>query len=326
MKNLLCCVACFIALSFVSPLFAESVGNPTPGFPHDTIMIHVMKADSGPKQCDGGHSLFLRQQDGVVLPANIKITMVDWNQVDNDSDGLMDEDPIDGIDNDGDGSLDEDPIEPGAETKAIDCDALGDGAVSLQIRDADPRSGWVSTQQWFIRLVGKPQQNFAFTSYANQTVSCIVDPGPDGILGNADDFVVCESGNDPTEWVNLASFNLASGGCVKQVQLGGKGVKAGGKTPFCNITDGFLVDVITDDTNGDGAVDSSDTVSLTDEFVFSVSCIDNPATTDLNETLYCPLSGIIWDVDTEETTSQAKAQVFVGHTSSASVKSGKITK
>ena len=42
---------------------AEGVGNPVPGVPHDTVIIHVQKAESGPKGCAesvGGHSLFLR--------------------------------------------------------------------------------------------------------------------------------------------------------------------------------------------------------------------------------------------------------------------------
>ena len=39
---------------------ADNVGNPRPGYPHDTIVIHVMSDQSGPKACDGGHSLFLR--------------------------------------------------------------------------------------------------------------------------------------------------------------------------------------------------------------------------------------------------------------------------
>jgi hypothetical protein len=301
-------------LLFAIPALASSVGNPRPGYAHDTIIVHVMKAASGPKLCDGGHSLFLRHDNGVIPPTRISITMVDWVQVDNDGDGNFDEDPLDGVDNDGDGVDGEDGLEPGAETKAIDCDAWGDGAVSLQIRDTDPRQGFVSTQEWFLRLIGRPEQNFAFTSYANQTVSCSVDPGTDGILGTDDDVATCESGQE-TDWVELTSVNLAEGGCVKQVKLGGGGVKAGGKTPFCDITEGFTVDV---DTNNDGTVD------LTDQFVFSVSCVDDPATLDVDETLYCPLSSVIWEVDTEETTSQAKAQIFVGHTGTASVKTGKI--
>ena len=54
--------------------------------------------------------------------------------------------------------------------------------------------------------------------------------------------------------------------------------------------------------------------------------MDDPLTLDINETLYCPLSGILWDVDEEETTSQVKAQIFVGHTGSARVRTRKITK
>jgi hypothetical protein len=83
------------------------------------------------------------------------------------------------------------------------------------------------------------------------------------------------------------------------------------------MTDGFLVDV---DGDGDGSAE------LLDQFVFSVSCVDNPDTTNIDESLYCPLSSLIWDVDEEETTSQAKAQIFVSHTGAASVKTGKIVR
>jgi hypothetical protein len=306
-------MVCFVAAAAAVAVYAaESVGNPRPGYPHDTIIVHVMSDQSGPKQCDGGHALFLRHTDGVIPPTEMSITMIDWVQVDNDGDGAADEDPTaDGIDQDADGTDGEDPLEPGAITKALDCDAYGDGKVTLQIRDTDPRQGWVSTQEWFMRLVGRPNQNFAFTSYANQTVSCDVTSDPDGVPGSGDETVGCTSGATAADWVNLASFNLGSLGCVKSVKPGGK---AGGKTPFCDITDGFEVDV---DTSGDGDVD------VFDQFVFSVSCWDNPDT-ELNETLYCPLSGIIWDIDEEETTSQAKAQIFVGHTGTARVQVGKI--
>ena len=146
-------------------------GNPLPGFPHDTINIHVQKSESGPKDCDGGHSLFLRTENGVFPEDTIlNINMIDWNQVDNDGDGLFDEDPlgdanndgqpgIAGVDDDGDGDIDEgdvndddedgeideDGLEPGAVTKATDCDSYLDHEVSLQIRDTDPREGIVST-------------------------------------------------------------------------------------------------------------------------------------------------------------------------------------
>ena len=318
---------CFVVflISSLTLLYGQvGPGNPRPGYPHDTIIIHVMKADSGPKACDGGHSLFLRHVDGVVQEADLTITMTDWVQVDNDGDGLFDEDPVDGIDNDLDGAIDEDGLEPGAITTALDCDAYGDGKLSLQIRDTDPRKGYVSTQEWFARLIGKPEQNFAFTTYANQVVSCSVLSDPDLIPNSGDEIVECLYG-DEAGWVELASFNLASGGCVKQVKLGGKnGVTAGGKTPFCDITDGFMVNV---DPDGDGPllpIDSDGDGIPDDLFIFGVSCVDNPETYDVDESLYCPLSSIIWEVDTDVTTSQAKAQIFVSHTGETRITSGKI--
>jgi len=177
-----------------------------------------------------------------------------------------------------------------------------------------------------MRMIGKPEEYFAFTSFANQTVSCTVDPGPDGEVGTDDDGeAACVSG-DSEDWVELASYNLADYGCVKKVKLGGKGVKAGGKTPFCDITDGFLVDVITEDTNGDGVIDELDDPNpfLLDQFVFSISCLDNPDTILVDETLYCPLSSVIWDIDEQNTTSKAKVQIFVGHTGAAKIKAGKV--
>jgi len=290
-------------------------GNPRPGVPHDTIIIHVQKADSGPKQCNGGHSLFVRHIDGVILDTYLNITMTDWNQIDNDGDGLFDEDPVDGFDDDGDGLTDEDPQEPGAVTMALDCDSWGDGELTLQIRDTDPRGGFVSIQEWFIRMVGKPEQNFAFTTYANQTVSCTVLEDPDGVPNTGDETVECQYG-EMSDWVQLAYFNLADGGCVKRVKLAGKNSgKGGGKTPFCDITEGFQVDI---DTDGDSVVD------LFDQFIFSVSCVDNPDTLDVDESLFCPLSQLIWEIDPQNTTSQATAQIFVSHTGSDRVKSGKI--
>jgi len=147
-----------MAVISLASAFAQSNGNPRPGFPHDTIVIHVQKADSGPKQCDGGHSLFIRHVDGVIPDTYLNITMTDWEQRDNDGDGQYDEDPVDGYDDDGDGLVDEDDLEPGAITTALDCDSYGDGELTLQIRDTDPRAGFVSTQEWFIRLVGKTDQ------------------------------------------------------------------------------------------------------------------------------------------------------------------------
>lgn len=323
-------------------VLGQSNGNPRPGYPHDTITIHVKNVTGGAIQCDGGHALFLREDNGDVLPAKILITMIDWAQIDNDVDGRTDEDPKDGVDNDLDGKVDEDPTEPGADTKAIDCDAWGDAQISLQIRDTDPRAGFVSTQEWFIRAIGKPGENMAFTTAASQVVEChqFEINGVPQFDSAGQPVIVCTYG----EWIDLASFNLAALGAVKQV----KGTKAGGKTPFADITSGFLVDLfpdtngngvidlgddlngdgvgdIYDDLNGDTVVNEFDLLLLEDQFVFSISCFDNPST-PLNETLYCPLSNLVWDIDDEITTSKAKAQVFVAHTGSANVRTGKISK
>ena len=323
MKQYLAVAALVFATGGWQFALAQGNGNPDPGFPHDTVIFHVQKAENGPKGCTGsvgGHSLFLRSYAGVVPQTFIYITMIDWVQVDNDGDGFADEDPtVNGIDEDLDGKDGEDPVEPGAETAALDCDSWGDFKVSLQIRDTDPRKDWVSLQRWYLRLIGKPKQNFAFTSYANQTVVCtILDPTP--LLPNSgDETAQCTTGtsNNTADWVLLTSFNAEDGGCVKQVKgAGGGGVKAGGKTPFCNITGGFGVDV---DFTNDGVIDTFDA------FVFGirVGCLDDPLTTTVNESLSCPLSGIVWATD-EDTTSQAKAQVFVSHVGSVNVRTGRI--
>ncbi|MHC4270328.1 MAG: hypothetical protein ACYSTS_17970, partial [Planctomycetota bacterium] len=307
-------IAFMVVVFMIEPAKAQSNGNPYPGFPHDTINIHVQKSASGPKGCNGGHTLFLRTENGVIPDDTIlNINTIDWNQVDNDGDGKKDEDPIDGVDNDGDGKVDEDGLEPGSVTKATDCDSYLDHEVSLQIRDTDPRKGFVSTQYWSVRMKGKPGENIDFTTYANQTVSCTVLDDPDGIPNSGDETVECISG-DKDDWIRLASINLAEGGCVKQVKLGGKNpVNGGGKTNFCDITDGFLVDV---DLDGDGVVDS------VDQNIFSISCLDDPDTVDVDESLNC-LSSLIWGID--EATGKAKLQIFVSHIGSASIMSGKIT-
>jgi hypothetical protein len=296
-------------------------GNPAPGYPHDTIIIKVAKDNGNPKLCDGGHSLFLRELDGEVQPAWIYITMTDWVQLDNDDDGYYDEDPVDGEDNDGDGLYDEDDLEPGAITTALDCDAWGDNEVSIQIRDTAPEQGKVSVQSWWIRQIGRPEENFAVTTFASQ-VTCTVDPGEDLTYNTEDDIVTCT----PDDWVELAGFNLAADGCVKKVKIGGKNPsKQGGKTPFCDITDGLYVDVATVDTNGDLVVDGNDIPTYVDQFIFSISCWDDPATIDVDESAFCPLSSLVWDVDENDTTAKAKAQIFIAHTGSVSIKSGKIT-
>ncbi len=98
-SSLLLCSMMFFA---AGSALAESVGNPRPGFPHDTIIIHVQKGENGPKNCNGGHSLFLRTENDVIPEDTIlNITMIDWVQVDNDNDGKFDEDPLGDANKDG---------------------------------------------------------------------------------------------------------------------------------------------------------------------------------------------------------------------------------
>ena len=53
-------------------------------------------------------------------------------------------------------------------------------------------------------------------------------------------------------------------------------------------------------------------------------CVDVPETIE-DESATCPLSLMIWEMDAENTTTKAKAQVFVGHTGTTNVKGEKIT-
>lgn len=308
-----------IGFGFIPPVHAGN-GNPKPGYPHDTVVIHIQPMTGNANQCNGGHSLHIGafMEQGRVLsipPTSIEITMQDWAQLDNDGDGAFDEDPIDGVDNDGDGAVDEDPVEPGANTEAIDCDSRdGDGALALQIRDTDPRKGVISTQTWFLRLVGIPLQNFAFTSTAVHTVSCTsTDAGPDGLVGTADDTYACSS-----EQVELANINLADSDSSdivcpeKTVKQAGNGKKGGGKTVFCDITGAFLVDV---DIEDDGIFD------LFDQSIFSVSCEDDPLTL-IDETQdVCPLGSVIWDIDSQ--TQRPTIQLFISHDGQARIQGAK---
>jgi hypothetical protein len=178
--------------------------------------------------------------------------------------------------------------------------------------DTEPNKGRVSTQEWFIRASGKPEENFAFYTNADQYTCVLVDP--DGIPDTGDEFADCSYG-DVGDWIALGYVNLSEEGCVKQVKLGGKNSrKGGGKTSFCDITDEFEVDL---DTDGDDIVD------LTNQFIFSVSCLDVPET-EVDESTTCPLARMIWEIDEQNTTAKAKAQVFVSHTGWANVKGGKI--
>jgi hypothetical protein len=216
-----------------------------------------------------------------------------------------------------DGQIDEDGVEPGASTGFSDCDGL-DGDVALQIRDTEPKKGVISTQEWFIRMSGKPEENFAFWTNADQ-VTCLLIEDPDGIPQTGDEVVDCSYEN--SDWIQLGYVNLSTyeGSCVKQVKLGGKNTsKGGGKTSFCDMTGEFEVDV---DTNSDGIIDPD--LGEQDQYLFSISCVDVPETIE-DESLSCPLSRMIWDMDEASTTTKAKAQVFVSHTGTARLKGGKI--
>lgn len=309
------------ALVAAPVVFAQGNGNPRPGSPHDTLNFHLKKSASGVVGCSGnGNAAFVRydEQTDMPLPTNIFITMVDWEQIDNDQDGFFDEDGPDGVDNDLDGLVDEDGDEPGKSTGFVDCDGL-DGDITLQIRDTESNKGRISTQEWFIRASGKPEESFAFYTKADQ-YTCVLIDDPDGTPNTGDEVVECSYG-DVGDWIDLGSVNLSSydGGCVKQVKLGGKNSKSGGgKTNFCDITGEFEVDV---DTNGDDVID--DALGEADQFIFSVTCVDVPETIE-DESQTCPLARMIWEVDQDNTTTKAKAQVFVSHTGTTNLKGGKI--
>jgi hypothetical protein len=315
-------LAFLLALLIAPAAYAQSVGNPTPGSPHDTLNFHLKKAASGEVGCSGsGHAAFIRYEDATedatarIYSTDIFIGMVDWEQIDNDEDGLYDEDPDNGIDDDADGFLDEDGTEPGASTGFSDCDGL-DGEIALQIRDTEPARGVISTQEWFIRMSGMPEQNVAFWTNADQ-VTCLFED-PDTIPDSGDEVVDCNY--EYSDWIQLGYVDLSQheDKCVKQVKLKGKNTPSGGgKTPFCDITGEFEVDA---DIDGDG---DTDLIEEQDQYLFSISCVDVPETT-VDESLECPLSRMIWVVDEDNTTTRAKAQVFVGHTGTARVKGGTI--
>ncbi|ABV36106.1 hypothetical protein Ssed_1495 [Shewanella sediminis HAW-EB3] len=309
-----------LLMTLIFSVACLAAGNPRPGFPHDTLIFHVKKAASGLVNCgDGGHAAFVRyvetDEGPVIVPVDIFITMVDWVGVDSDSDGSYHEDPADGIDNDGDGAIDEDGYEPGALTRFTDCDGL-DNDIRLQMRDTDPRAGWISTQEWFIRGIGRPEQEFSFWTNADQMVCEVVD-----------EEVVCSFSDDRDDWIELGFVSTASYNdekCVKQVSLKGKNSKkGGGKTEFCDITEEFMVDI---DVDGDLAFDGGDDdgdVDIANQFIFSVSCLDLTGDLYVVAPEDCELSRIIWEVD-NSTTSKAKAQVFVGHTGEVKIQKGKI--
>jgi hypothetical protein len=197
--------------------------------------------------------------------------------VDDDGDGLIDEDSTecgaDGLDADGiaciyqddldadddeDGSVDEDPVEPNSNTFATDCDSRGvdDDEVGFQIGDKDPDKGQISAQTWWLRLTGPPRQELHAETSGKHAIDCTLVDNPDGIIGNEDDVITCNSEIIALDHINV----MESGGdCVQSYKRGGKEAKGGGKTSFCDITDTFLVDY---DNDNDGKIDEDDTIGL----------------------------------------------------------------
>jgi hypothetical protein len=205
-------------------------GNPKPGYPKDTIVIHIQKEhdDTFSPNCEGGHSLHIgawQDEDGYwhPEPTTIEITM--------------------------DLLVDEDPMEPNYETSAWDCDsrAPNDNTVGIQIGDKDPDKGEITAQSWFIRLNGPPQRPLLLETSGKHAFECWLADNPDGIIGTDDDVIECNYDTVPLGHLNITDYSNEIA-----FKEGGKNKKGGGKTSFVDITDLFLVDY---DDDNDGFVD-----------------------------------------------------------------------
>lgn len=268
----------FIVCGMVLMLDGASIagsGNPKPGYPKDTIVIHIQKEhdDTFNSNCEGGHSLHIgatQDENGYWHPeaVTIEITMKDWVLLDNDGDGQFDEDPFDGVDNDLDGLIDEDPMEPNYETFATDCDSRGpnDDTVGIQIGDKDPDKGEITAQSWFMKLNGPPQQPLLLETSGKHAYECWLDENPDGIIGTADDVIECKYIEG--EFLPLGQLNITDYCEGIAFKEGGKNKKGGGKTSFCDITELFLVDY---DVDNDGDIDADD-ASGSGVHIFSTTC------------------------------------------------------
>ncbi len=298
-------VAIMISSPTAQVIYAGN-GNPQPGFPHDTLVIHIQKIGTGSADCSGGHSAHIGAEldkGRVVAPlpaVQMKIMMVDW--VDEDGD------PSDGINDD-----------PHS-TKFVDCDTRmdpdGQETLILQIGDKDPRKDWITTQSWFIRMVGIPDQSFALETPTGTFTTCdLVDP--DGIPDTGDEFFEC---NETT--IDLNDIDLSGTDCIKTVKKNGKG---NGKTVFCDITNSFLVDVDTDldgdfECRGDG--DGLGDADLCGVHIFAIGCEDPDPTTEEHELAeLCPLGSALWTFD--EGTQRPTIQIFVSHDGNHKVTKGK---
>ena len=279
-----------------------SQGNPVPGVPHDTLIFHVQK--SGPEECSGGHSAHIQaniiknEVTGAFPEVQLLFTMIDW------VDPAGDPDSSDGIGND-----------VAYQTKFLDCTTFDEPfptdmndppTLELQIGDKDPRKGWISTQSFFLRSVGIPDQAVGMITSNGFYFSCVIvdDMGDDD---PTNDVIDCTVKSGP---VPLADVELTSD-CVHKTK--GKGGGNTGKVNFCNVTESFLVDV---DGDGDGNFTCVDPDAC-GIHIFQVGCIDDPATTQIVEE--CPLGSAVWGFD--DSSERFTLQMFVAHDGN-----GKITK
>jgi hypothetical protein len=220
-------ISAIVATSSTDLVYAKHIppnpnsnGNPDPHHPHDTLIGHIQdqKGGSFNPDCSGGHSFHIGadidKQSGTIIsinPVNITISMKDWRN--NEATAGFNV------------------------TKFIDCDArsVNDHTISLQIADLDPDRGEISTQSWWIRLVGMPNQNFTFNTFGNHTVSCDAETG------------VCTSNIIELGHVDIWKESQPGEDCEKYT-FKTTGKKSDGKS-FCDITDIFLVEL---DVDGDG--------------------------------------------------------------------------
>lgn len=227
----------------------NSNGNPDPHHPHDTLIGHVqdMKDGSFNPDCNGGHSFHIGadidKKEGIVNyinPVNITISMKDWRN-NTETAGFN-------------------------ETKVIDCDARAenDHTISIQIADMDPDRGEISTQSWYMRLVGKPNQNFTFNTFGNHTINCDAETGTCNFktfeMGHVDLWQEVQDGDCPSNTFKLKGKD-----------------RDGNRQTFCDITETFLVEL---DIDGDGMF-GEDALDGTDNDLDGVNGEDPGLPTDL---------------------------------------------
>jgi hypothetical protein len=237
-------ISLLVSVTYAGTVYSDHGPKPWSGHKKDTMIWHIQPENGANADC-GGHSLHIGaeitnpgQIVNFIHPTNVTVSMKDW-----------------------DGTLN-----GGNETKTIDCDSRdGDGKVSFQIADHDPRKGWVTTSDWYMRLVGMPEQNFTATTYANHTISC-TDDDFDGQFDCNFDIVKLAH----IDLAQEAADAEAGDPCKDAFKQKGNGKRSQGG--FCDVTSATEVDVTLPD----------DTV-VEDQQIFSVSCQNNEATNWIDE-------------------------------------------